>query len=323
MRSTPRIFAMAATATLAALAVQAAPAHAATTMAVAPYEYLGWGSPQKPTSVMSATGLKWFTLAFILSDGTCNPKWDGSRPLTGGSDASAISSIRGAGGDVVVSIGGWSGDKLGEKCTSASALAGAYQKVINAYKLKAIDIDIENTEWSSATVRQRVVDALKIIKTNNSGVKTIITFGTTPSGPDSTGVDMIKRGAKAGLANDVWTVMPFDFGGHSGSMASATKSAVEGLKADVKSAYGYSDSTAYAHVGLSSMNGKTDESDETVTTSDFSSILSYAQSHHLGRLSFWSINRDRQCSSGLDSDGCSGVSQSADAYTKIFVKYTG
>jgi hypothetical protein len=55
---------------------------------------------------------------------------------------------------VVVSFGGWSGDKLGEKCSSASALAGAYQKVINAYHLKAIDIDIENTEFGSSTVRQ-------------------------------------------------------------------------------------------------------------------------------------------------------------------------
>jgi chitinase len=319
----PRILATAAAATLAALAVQAAPAHAAVPFGFAPYEYLGWGSPQKPAGVMSATGVTWFTLAFILSDGGCNPKWDGSRALTGGSDASAITSIRSAGGDVVVSIGGWSGDKLGEKCSSASALAGAYQKVINAYKLKAIDIDIENTEWSSATVRQRVIDALKIVKTNNSGIRTIITFGTTPSGPDSTGVDMIKRGAKSGLANDVWAVMPFDFGSHSGSMASATKSAVDGLKNDVKSAYGYSDGTAYAHVGLSSMNGKTDESDETVSTSDFSSILSYAQSHHLGRLSFWSINRDRQCSPGGDADAYSGVSQSAYAFTKIFVKYTG
>lgn len=65
-------------------------------MAVAPYEYLGWGSPQNPTSVMSATGVKWFTLAFVLSDGSCNPKWDGSRPLTGGNDQSKINAIRAA-----------------------------------------------------------------------------------------------------------------------------------------------------------------------------------------------------------------------------------
>lgn len=82
----------------AATATDAAPAAPAASgaMAAAPYEYLGWGNPQKPTDVMAATGVKWFTLAFVLSDGGCNPKWDGSRALTGGSDESAIKSIRGA-----------------------------------------------------------------------------------------------------------------------------------------------------------------------------------------------------------------------------------
>ncbi|WP_066949472.1 CBM35 domain-containing protein [Microtetraspora fusca] len=292
-------------------------------MAVAPYEYLGWGNPQPPASVMSATGITWLTLAFMLSDGTCNPKWDGARALTGGADQTAINSIRAAGGDIVVSFGGWSGAKLGEKCSSASALAGAYQKVINAYKLKVIDIDIEDTEFTTASVRQRVIDALKIVKTNNPGIKTIITMGTTPNGPDSTGADLINRGAAAGLDNDVWTIMPFDFGGHTGTMGAATVSAMEGLKAKVKSAYGYSDAVAYTRIGLSSMNGKTDEADETVTTTDFQTMLSYARQHHIGRLTFWSVNRDRQCGSGSDADSCSGVSQSAYAYTKIFAQYTG
>ena len=292
-------------------------------LAVAPYEYFGWGNPQSPTSVMSATGVKWFTLAFILSDGSCNPAWDGSRPLTGGDDQSKINSIRSAGGDVIVSFGGWSGAKLGEKCSSASSLAGAYQKVINAYGLKVIDIDIENTEWGNATVRQRVIDALKIVKANNSGLKTIITFGTTTSGPDSTGVDMINRGANSGLANDIWCIMPFDFGGGATNMGTLTTQAMEGLKGRVKSAYGYSDTTAYAHIGLSSMNGKTDDSGELVRISDFQTMLAYAQQHHIARLTYWAVNRDRACGSGSDGDACSGVSQQPYDYLKVFAQYTG
>ncbi|MBV1849361.1 carbohydrate-binding protein [Catellatospora sp. NEAU-YM18] len=292
-------------------------------MAVAPYEYFGWGDPQSPTAVMSATGIKWFTLAFMLSDGGCNPLWDGSRPLTGGDDQAKINAIRGAGGDVIVSFGGWSGNKLGEKCTSASALAGAYQKVINAYGLKAIDVDIEDTEFSTASVRQRVVDALKIVKTNNPGIRTFITFGTTPTGPDATGKDLINKGAAAGLDNDGWTIMPFDFGGHTGTMGQASVNAAEGLKNAVKTAYGYSDATAYARIGISSMNGITDEPGETVTIADFQTILAYAQQHHLARLTFWSINRDRACGTGSDADSCSGVSQQPYAYTKILVQYTG
>lgn len=292
-------------------------------MAVAPYEYLGWGSPPDPASVMSATGVRWFTLAFILSDGGCNPKWDGSRPLTGGNDQAKIKAIRAAGGDVMVSVGGWSGAKLGEKCSSASALAGAYQKVINAYGLKAIDIDIENTEWSDATVRQRVVDALKIVKANNAGLKTVITFGTTTSGPDATGADMIRRAAGSGLANDVWCIMPFDFGGGSTNMGALTTQAMEGLKARVKSAYGYSDATAYARIGLSSMNGRTDDTGERVRVADFKAMLAYAQQHHIGRLTYWAVNRDRACGSGTDGDACSGVSQQPYDFLKVFAQYTG
>ncbi|MCX4793709.1 chitinase [Streptomyces sp. NBC_01242] len=292
-------------------------------MAAAPYEYLGWGNPQKPADVMAATGVKWFTLAFVLSDGTCNPKWDGDRVLTGGPDQAAIDSIRAAGGDIVVSAGGWSGDKLGEECADASALAGAYQKVINAYHLKALDIDIEDTEFSQATVRQRVVDALKIVKTKNPGIVTYVTMGTTPSGPEANGKDLIKRGAAAGLDNDGWVIMPFDFGGHTGTMGAATVSALDGLKATVKSAYGYSDDAAYRHIGVSSMNGKTDESDEAVTTTDFRTILGYARQHHIARYAFWSVNRDRACGSGGDPDACSGVSQSPYDFTKIVVQYQG
>ncbi|GAA2796645.1 chitinase [Kitasatospora sp. CM 4170] len=300
-----------------------AAAAAVSGMAAAPYEYLGWGNPQKPTDVMKATGVKWFTLAFILSDGGCNPKWDGTRPLAGGSDAAAIASIRAAGGDVMVSVGGWSGNKLGEKCSSASALAGAYQKVIDAYKLKALDIDIENTEFANATVRQRVVDALKIVKSRNPGIVTYVTLGTTPTGPDANGKDLIKRGAAAGLANDGWVVMPFDFGGHSGTMGQATVGALNGLKAAVKSAYGYSDDAAYRHIGVSSMNGRTDEAGETVTTADFRTILGYAQQHHLARFAFWAVNRDRACGSGTDADACSGVAQSPYEFTRIVAQYQG
>jgi hypothetical protein len=66
----------------------------------APYLYEGWGDPPNPSAVMSATGVKWFTMAFVLDSGGCNPAWDGSRPLTGGVDQTAVNQIRSAGGDI-------------------------------------------------------------------------------------------------------------------------------------------------------------------------------------------------------------------------------
>ncbi|MGH3436420.1 MAG: chitinase, partial [Sciscionella sp.] len=195
-------------------------------MAVAPYYYSGWGNPPDPRTVMSATGVRWFTMSFILSNGYCDPQWDGSRPLQGGVDANAISTVRGAGGDVVVSFGGYSGNKLDSSCSSASELATAYQKVIDAYGLTAIDVDIEAAAYSDATVQQRTIDALKTIQANNPGITTYVTIGTGQNGPDTS---LIKRAAASGLTVNAWTIMPFDFGGSGQDMGALSIQAAQGL----------------------------------------------------------------------------------------------
>uniref|UniRef100_UPI0035584E19 lectin n=1 Tax=Streptomyces corallincola TaxID=2851888 RepID=UPI0035584E19 len=287
-------------------------------MAVAPYLYNGWGSPPNPTTVMNATGVKWFTLAFVLSNGYCNPQWDGGRSLTGGVDQQTINTVRSNGGDVIPSFGGYSGNKLESSCNSAGELAGAYQKVISAYGLKAIDIDIEADAYSNPTVQQRTVDALKTVKANNPGLKVYVTIGTNTNGPDTS---LINRAANSGLSVDSWTIMPFDFGGAGQNMGNLTISAAEGLKNALKNAYRYSDDQAYRGMGISSMNGITDNN-ETVTVNDFRTILGYAQQHHLARLTFWSVNRDRPCTSGV-ADSCSGVGQGDWDYTRVFAQYTG
>ncbi|MFJ5028133.1 lectin [Streptomyces sp. NPDC088560] len=287
-------------------------------MAVAPYLYNGWGSPPNPTTITQATGVRWFTLAFVLSNGYCDPQWDGSRPLTGGVDQQTVTTVRANGGDIVPSFGGYSGNKLESSCNSAGELAGAYQKVIDAYGLKAIDIDIEADAYSSATVQQRTVDALKTVKADNPGLKVYVTIGTGQSGPDT---GLIDRAASSGLTVDAWTIMPFDFGGAGQNMGNLTTQAAEGLKSALKSAYGYGDDQAYRDMGISSMNGITDNN-ETVTVNDFRAILGYAQQHHLARLTFWSANRDRPCTGG-PADSCSGVSQSDWDYTRVLAGYTG
>jgi hypothetical protein len=317
--------AVAATATGTTVAAWAgtpdeAPAVKAAPAAVAPYLYNGWGNPPDPGEVMDATGVSWFTLAFVLDAGNCDPQWDGSRPLTGGQDQQTVDAVRAKGGDVVPSFGGASGNKLEQSCADADALAGAYQKVIDAYGLKAIDIDIEGDAYNDPNVQQKTIDALKTVKADNQGLITYVTFPSGTSGPDDS---MIQKAAASGLEVDGWTIMPFDFGASGQDMAQLTIQATDGLKNSVKAAYGYTDEEAYAHSGLSSMNGITD-AQETVTTDNFQTILGYAQQNHLARLSFWSVNRDRPCSGAYPNDDtCSGVTQDAWQFTKIFAGYTG
>lgn len=266
----------------------------------APYLYLGWGNPPDPTTVMNATGIKMFTMAFILSGGGCTPAWDSTRPLKGGVDEQAISRIRAAGGDVMPSIGGWSGNKLGPNCQTPQALAGAYQKVIDAYGLHAIDIDIENTdEFEDPTVQDRILNALKIIEQNNPGIQTILTMPTLNTGPNYWGDRLITRAAELQVPVDIFAIMPFNFSGHS-DMYGNTVQASEGLKTALKSAFGWSDAVAYSHMGISGMNGRSDQG-EITTTAIWTQIRDWSKSKGLARLTFWSVNRDRP-GSGTDQD---------------------
>ncbi|MGW4672193.1 carbohydrate binding domain-containing protein [Streptomyces sp. NPDC004324] len=288
----------------------------------APYLYLGWGDPPSATSVMSATGIKWYTMAFMLDSGGCNPAWDSSRPLTGGTDQTVINQIRSAGGDVVPSFGGWQGSKLGANCSSASALAGALQKVIDAYSLKAIDMDIENTdEFENEAVQAKILTALKTVKANNPGLRTIVTFGTSTTGPSYYGNRLIEQAQSLNAGIDVFTIMPFDFGGGS-DMYGNTVNATEALKTKLKSTFGWDDATAYSHIGISGMNGLSDQQENT-TPAIWTSIRDWANSHHIARLAYWSVNRDRSCPGGGVVSNCSGISQSTWQFTSITAGFTG
>ncbi|WP_416977555.1 carbohydrate binding domain-containing protein [Streptomyces sp. T028] len=288
----------------------------------APYLYEGWGDPPSVSAVMSATGIKWFTMAFMLDGGGCNPMWDSTRPLTGGVDQSVINQVRSAGGDIVPSFGGWQGSKLGANCSSASALAAALQKVIDAYSLKTIDMDIENTdEFENEAVQARILTALKTVKANNPGLKTIVTFGTSTTGPTYYGNRLIEQAKSIGADIDVFTIMPFDFGGGS-DMYGNTVNATEGLKAKLKSTFGWDDATAYAHIGISGMNGLSDQQENT-TPAIWTQIRDWANAHHIARLAYWSVNRDRPCPGGGVVSNCSGISQSTWQFTSITAGFTG
>ena len=290
----------------------------------APYLVLGWGSPPAAPAVMAATGVRDFTLAFVLAGRGCTPEWDGTRPLLGGSDASAIADIRAAGGDVSVSFGGWSGRKLGAACTTATSLAGAYEQVVSAYGLHAIDVDIEHTEFTNRTTRLRVVTALHLVQVADPGIEISVTFGTTPTGPDRNGRSLLSDAASVGLAPYAWTIMPFDFGVPESDMGATSVAASVGLHADLMTTFGMDPATAYAHMGISSMNGQTDEVDETVSPADYQTILAYARANHLARLTFWSVNRDRPCPPGTaPGNTCSGIAQVADQFTTLTAGFTG
>ncbi|GGK03424.1 hypothetical protein GCM10010123_36710 [Pilimelia anulata] len=283
----------------AALAVPAAAAPPGAGTAAAPYLYLGWDSPPDPVAVMRATGITRYTMAFVLAQNGCNPAWDGQRPLAGGADARAIAAIRAAGGDVIPSFGGWSGSKLGTNCRTPEALAAAYQKVIDEYRLTAIDLDIENDdELNHLPNQDRIIAAVGIVKQKNPGIRVVVTLPTFRSGLSAPGKHLVENAKATGVDIDVYTIMPFNFGCTGGlDMYDCTVESTEALRATLRGVFGWTDQQAYARMGISGMNGASDNK-EVTTPAQWTRIRDWARGKGLARFTYWAINRDRSGSSG-------------------------
>ncbi|HEV2638584.1 MAG TPA: carbohydrate-binding protein [Actinocrinis sp.] len=295
--------------------------------ASAPYDMPLQNDPPDLTQVMAATGQKAYVLAFVLAENgsSCTPAWDGGGSAVSGSDAVAgqISALRAAGGDVAVSFGGYNGTKLGQVCGSAAATAAAEQQVINAYSLHAIDLDLEEPEYESSSSIANELGAAQILQRNNSGLYISITIPGTTSGTGWFGEQLLDEAKSLGFTPNDYSIMPFD-GGFGG--AASQISALQSFNGILTSTFGWSSATAYAHEGVSSMNGRTDSA-EYFYQADFQSVLTWAQSVGLGRYSFWAVNRDRQCNpptnNGTLSGTCSSVAQNSWDFTKYDAEFAG
>jgi hypothetical protein len=296
-------------------------------LASAPYLMPLENDPPDIATVMAATGVKTFTLAFILSNGACAPVWSGGSPVSTDTQMAAkISQIRAAGGDVMPSVGGFAGSKLGETCADATALVNAYQQVIDRYALKAIDFDIESTEFENTAAQDRITRAITMLKTRKPALKVYVTIPVGQTGLTFFGTQLVRSAIANGAAVDGWTIMPFDFGGGATGMGQLTVNVAEALHGQLAALYpGRTSDAIYRMSGISSMNGRTDVG-EFVRQADMRQILAYAQAHHLARFTYWSVNRDRQCAvpePGSTSGTCSSVTQTPWEFTRIVAQYTG
>jgi chitinase len=285
------------------------------------YSVLDSDAPDLGT-VMSATGQKAFDMAFILADGGCTPAWNGTDPVSSDTQvAGVISEARADGGDVIVSAGGYNGTKLGQVCGSAAATAAAYQQVISTYGLHAFDFDLEEPEIENSAAIANELGAAQILQQNNPGLFISITMPSIATGANYFGQQLLDEAKTLGFTPNDYTIMPFDGGFNGGS---SQVGALQGFNAQLVSTFGWSSAQAYAHEGFSGMNGRTDSA-EYFYQSDFQIVLSFAESSGLGRFTFWSVNRDRECNppdnNGSLSSECSSVTQNAWDFTAYTVAF--
>jgi chitinase len=269
----------------ASAAGSAFPAHFA-----APYLQIASSDSGDMSADMSATGLKYYTLAFLIPQSGCTPQWedDGSGV---GAFASQISAIQSAGGNVMISFGGASGGELAQTCTNVSQLTAAYQNVVNTYGVTRLDFDIEDGVLSDTAATTRRDQALAALQRQDPSVQVDFTLAVAPNGlPTGSGSeyallqDAKNQGVKVSLVN----IMTMDFGAGSNDLADA-ESAAQATAGQLSGLYGISTSAAYAMMGLTPIAGTND--DGTVfSISDASSLESFAASNGVAELSFWEVD---------------------------------
>ncbi|MFE7192217.1 chitinase [Kitasatospora sp. NPDC057541] len=291
--------------------------------ASAPYLMPEDNSPPDVATVMDATGQKAFQLAFILAKGGCVPAWGGTSPIdTDTTMPNVIQTVRAKGGDVSVSIGGYNGTKLGQTCGTPEATAAAYQKVVDTYQLKALDFDLEEPEYENTAAIHNEIGAARILQRSNPGLYISVTTAGTAAGTGWFGQQMLNEAKAQGFTPDNFSIMPFD-GGFNG--AAAQTSALVNFNQILRTTFGWSEADAYAHEGVSQMNGRTDAA-EYFRQADFQTVLDFALAHRMARYTYWSVNRDRQCPGTVDpglSGSCSSVVQNDWDFTKFTVRFAG
>ena len=273
----------------------------------------------------TATGVKDYNLAFITDGGSCTPKWGGVTDLGSDGVAAQIGDLRAKGGDVRVSFGGASGSELATTCSSADALATAYGKVVDAYKLTKVDFDIEGGALPNTAANTNRAKAIAKLQQQHPSLDVSFTLPVMPEGLTQDGVNLLSNAKSNGVKTNTVNIMAMDYGAsYSGDMGTYAEQAATATQAQVKSVLGLSDSAAWKAVALTPMIGVNDVASEIFKVDDATQLVSFAKSKGLGWLSMWSATRDKQCAGGAKNSAdatCSSIVQDAGAFSKAFGAY--
>ncbi|WP_030271905.1 cellulose binding domain-containing protein [Streptomyces sp. NRRL B-24484] len=282
-----------------------------------------------------ATGVKHYTLAFVVSGGGCTPKWGGVSDLSTDAVAAQIGALRAAGGDVRVSFGGANGSELATACSSAGELAAAYQKAVDAYGLTKVDFDVEGGALANTAANTRRAQAIAQLQRTAAGkgkaLDVSFTLPALPSGLTQDGINLVANAKDNGVQVGAVNIMAMDYGDGAapspqGRMGKFAIDAATATQAQIKGVLGLSDSAAWAKTAVTPMIGVNDVASEVFTVADATQLAEFAKTKHLAWLAMWSGTRDKACPGGAKAFAdatCSSIDQQPLAFTRAFGAYTG
>ncbi|OEJ26766.1 sugar hydrolase [Streptomyces agglomeratus] len=271
------------------------------------------------------TGVKEFNLAFITSGGDCAPLWGGVTGLTSDKVAAQIGALRARGGDVRVSFGGAAGSELALRCSSADALADAYGKVVDAYKLTKVDFDIEGAALPDSAANTRRARAIAQLQKKHPDLDVSFTLPVMPEGLTQPGIGLLADARENGVRINAVNIMAMDYGpAYSGDMGTYAVQAATATQAQLKGVFGLSDAAAWKTVAVTPMIGVNDVTTEIFKVDDAAQLVKFAGEKGIGRLSMWSSTRDQECPGGAKGSAdatCSSIVQQPLAFTRAFAAY--
>ncbi|WP_330984784.1 MULTISPECIES: fibronectin type III domain-containing protein [Enterobacterales] len=326
------------------------------TISAAPYiDYTAWPTPQC-SKYGSESGLKNYILGFIVTgtvDGEPRPCWGGQSALSDSNDPNSeavysgdatiseygksdIAALRAAGGDIVVSFGGASGQLIEETITDIPALVSLYSGVIENYALTMIDFDIEGAALQRKDILQRHLSVISQVQALYPQLKiswTLPVDGQTDpasQGFSSYGRDFLSMIAEAGFSPSMINGMTMDFGATNPppDVYTGCVYALNAMQAQIAAYFPkWTAAQIWRRMGATPMFGINDNATD-FTPENQQQLLAFARENNLGCLSGWDATRDynqglAMCHTSTHNNvyACTYEGDDSYIYSKIIVEY--
>lgn len=277
-------------------------------------------------------------LGFVVADPLepCQPSWGAYYTLDAAARAldldRRIVRLQERGGEAVVSFGGAINSELAVVCDDVDALAAAYQSVIDRYDLGTVEFDIEGAATGNRGANRRRIGAIQQLQGENENLDIWLALPVAPHGLSPASVAMVNDYLQNGIELAGVNLLTMNYAGarvSSMPMPEATSAALIAAKAQLADAYreagrNKTERELWQLLGATPMIGQNDVLEDVFTTDDAQELIGFARYQNLGRLSFWSINRDVPCGPDADrervSNTCSGVEQEPQQFMHIFAE---
>ena len=291
------------------------------------------------TATAQASGASYFTLAFLQAakKGSCTLDWNGNAAQPLSYYAQDIASLRGLGGDVIPSFGGFSADQGGteiaDSCTNVSQIAADYESVITTLGVTRLDMDVEAKSLNNTAGIDRRNQAIAMTEAwaAAQGIPLQIqyTIPVEQYGLDPNGEAVLQSAVANHATVTSVDIMVFDYyiaGEGIVNMGQAAINAASNTHTQLAGIYpGLTSTQIWTMEAMTMLPGIDDYPKKTEVTqlNDAQAMLGFAQAQNMNFLSIWAIQRDNGgCPGTRDSNTCSGITQNTWDFSHLLEPFT-